>query len=268
MQYTSYHDLLSEELERRKDLNQAYSLRAFARDLNISVSRLSQVMKKKEGLSVEVANEIAKKLKLSDTKKEWFCSSVGSLHARSFKERNAFKEKVLQYKSEAKVFSEIHLEYFRVISDWYHFAILELTYLTDFKNDSTWMAEMLGISKEEVETAITRMKTLELISEEDGKLTDVFKFLGTPNDTPSSSLKKFNTQLMKKAMEALYEQDVLEREISSNIFAIRKDSLPIFKEKLRNFRRELDHEASQLKEKDAVYCLSMQFFELTNRTQE
>ena len=68
---------------------------------------------------------------------------------------------------------------------------------------------------------------------------------------------------MKKAMEALYEQDVLEREISSNIFSVRKDQLPKFKEKLRDFRRELEHEASQQKEKDAVYCLSMQFYELT-----
>jgi uncharacterized protein (TIGR02147 family) len=268
MQYTTYHDLLDEELERRKQLNEAYSLRAFARDLGISAPRLSLILNKKEGISVEVAIDLAQKLKLTEKKKEWFCSSVGSLHARSFNERNNFKQKVQKYKDEAKIFSELHLEYFKVIADWYHFAILELTYLADFQNNSSWMAEMLGISMEEVDVALDRLKKLDLIIEKDGKLVDAFKFLATPNDVPSGSLKKFNTQLMKKAMEALYERDVLEREISSNILSIRKDQLPKFKEKLRDFRRELDHEASQQKEKDAVYCLSMQFYELTNRSQK
>jgi uncharacterized protein (TIGR02147 family) len=268
MQYTTYHDLLNEEFDKRKQLNSAYSLRAFARDLGMSAPRLSQVLSKKQGISVEAASEIAKKLKLNEQKKLWFCNSVGAIHARSYKERNKFLEKVQKYKSEAKIFTELHMEYFKVIADWYHFAILELTYLQDFQNDPHWIAEILGITETEVNEAITRMKALDLIVEKEGKLVDAFKFLATSNDVPSASLKKFNTQLMKKAMEALYEQDVLEREISSNIFSIRKDQLPRFKERLRDFRRELDHEAGQQKEKDAVYCLSMQFYELTNRRSE
>lgn len=267
MQYTTYHDLLEEEFERRKQFNEAYSLRAFARDLSIPAPRLSLILNKKEGISVEAARAVAKKLKLSEQKLEWFCSSVGSLHARSIKERIEFQDRLKSYKNEAKVFSEIHLEYFKVIADWYHFAILEVTYLNDFKNDSQWIASMLGITTAEVDSAIERMKTLDLIVEKDGRLVDAFKFLATPNDVPSVALKKFNSQLMKKALEALYEQDVLSREIASNIFAIKKEKLPEFKEKLRDFRRELEREASQEKEKDAVYCLSMQFYELTNRSE-
>lgn len=267
MNYITYHDLLNEEFEKRKNLNSAYSLRAFARDLGISAPRLSQVLSKKQGLSLEAAESIVAKLRLNEQEKNWFYNSVGALHARGFKERKDFKEKVQQYKDEAKVFSELQLEYFKVISDWYHFAILELTYLKDFKNDVKWMAEMLSISEEDVQEAIDRMKALDLIVEEKGKLIDVFKFLATGNDVPSISLKKFNTQLMKKAMEALYEQDVNEREISSNIMSVRKEDLPVFKEKLRKFRREFDHEVGMQKGKDAVYCLSMQFYELTGSKQ-
>ena len=263
MQYRTYHDLLDEEFQRRKLFNEAYSLRAFARDLEIPAPRLSLILNKKEGISVEAAKEIAIKLKMNEQQKNWFCNSAGSLHARSFKERAQFSETLQKCKDGAKVFSEIHMEYFKVIADWYHFAILELTYLKDFQNDSNWIAEVLDITQEEAQAAIERMIKLDLIIEKDGKLVDAFKFLATSNDVPSASLKKFNTQLMKKAMEALYEQDVLNREIASNIFSIRKEKLPELKEKLRDFRRELEHEASQQKEKDAVYCLSMQFYELT-----
>jgi uncharacterized protein (TIGR02147 family) len=264
MQYSSYHDLLKEIFEQRKQFNVTYSLRAFARDLGIPAPRLSLVLNKKEGLSVQSAMSIALRLKLSEQKTKWFCNSVGALHARGIKERSDYQQKIQDYKQEAKVFSEIHLEYFKVIADWYHFAILELTYIDGFQNNSSWIAEMLGLQISEVEDALERMKNLDLIVEKDGKLTDVFKFLATPNDVPSASLKKFNSQLMKKAMEALYNQDVLDREIASNIFSIRKDHMPKFKEKLRDFRRELEHEASQAKDKDAVYCLSMQFYELSN----
>ena len=158
MQYVTYHDLLDEEFERRKQFNESYSLRAYARDLGLPAPRLSLILNKKEGLSVDSAEGIASKLKLSEKKREWFCSSVGSLHARSFKERNDYKDKVQKYKDEAKVFSELHLEYFKVIADWYHFAILELTYLADFQNNAAWMANILGISTEEVEIALDRMK--------------------------------------------------------------------------------------------------------------
>lgn len=267
MHYTTYHDLLNEEFEKRKDLNSAYSLRAFARDLGISAPRLSQVLKQKHGLSLEAASKIAEKLKLNSETKQWFCDSVGSIHARGFNERVNFKEKIKQYKTVAKSYSELQLEYFKVISDWYHFAILELTYLKDFKNDFRWIALTLEISEEEVFAAIERMKNLDLIREENGKLVDVFKFLATPSDTPSLSLKKFNTQLMKKAMEAMYEQEVHNREYSSNIFAINKEQLPEFKDHIRNFRRELEGKAASTKEKNAVYCLGIQLFELTTGDQ-
>lgn len=263
MQYRSYHDLLTEEFERRKQLNTSYSMRAYARDLGMSAPRLSQVMSKKTGISVEAAEALAQKLKLQDDKKKWFCHSVGALHARSTKEKNDFKEKILEYKEEAKRFSELHLEYFKVIADWFHFAILELTYLQDFQNDYDWMAAKLGITSAEVQCAVERMKALDLIKEENGKLIDSFKFLATPSDVPSIALRKYNTQLMKKAIEALHEQDVSQREVSSNIFSIDKEMIPAFKDKIRSFRRELEQEASQSKKKNAVYCLGMQFHELT-----
>ena len=238
-------------------------MRAFARDLGVSSARLSQVLSRKHGLSIEAAQEFATKLKLNTDETKWFVESVGALHSRNKSAKSEYSLKIQEYKRTAKKFSEIHLEYFKVISDWYHFAILELTYMEDFQNDHSWIAEKLGISLLEVSEAISRMKDLDLITEENGVLKDVFKFLATPNDVPSASLKKFNTQLMKKAMEALYEQDVMKREIASNIFSVRKDKVPEFKEKLRVFRRDMENEASQLKGKDAVYCLSMQFYELT-----
>ena len=245
-------------------MNGQYSLRAFARDLELTPSRLSSILQKKQGLSIATASDLARKLKLSEARKTWFINSVGSLHARSEKERAHFKQNISAQKDAAKIFTEIQLEYFKVIADWYHFAILELTYVDGFQSDAAWVARSLKIDTEVAQEAIDRMVKLELLIVKEGSLKDAFKFLATPNDIPSESLKKFNVQLMKKAMESIYEQEVDNREYASNIFSFNKEQLPMVKQKLRDFRRELELEASKPKKKDSVYCLGMQFFELTD----
>ena len=263
MNYSTYHELINEEFEKRKALNASYSLRAFARDLGLSPATLSQVFNKKNGLSLEAAELISQKLRLSEPQKNWFLNSVGSLHCRNSKERLSFQEKIKQLKQETTAYSEIQLEYFKVISDWYHFAILELTHLKEFQNDYQWIAEKLGVEAHQAEEAIERMKALDLIEERKGKLVDVFTALATTNDIPSMSIKKFHMQIMKKAMEALYEVDPSEREISSTVFSFDKNDLPLVKEKIRSFRRELENDSQLSKKKNAVYCLGIQFFELT-----
>lgn len=265
MIYQDYHELLQIELEKRKLSNTSYSLRAYARDLGLSAPRLSQIMSKKSGLSVENAQEIAVKLKLDEDRKKWFCDSAGASSARNAKEKSEYSKRITQYKREAKKFSEINLEYFKVIEDWFHFAILELTYLADFEISEAWMSKKLGITKTEVKVALERMIRLGLLTEKDGKLIDTFKFLATPSDVPSVALRKFNAQLMKKATEALHEQDVNEREISSNIFSVDKSRMPEFKDRIREFRRDMERFASESKDKTSVYCLGLQFYELTRK---
>ncbi|MEC9283740.1 MAG: TIGR02147 family protein [Bdellovibrionota bacterium] len=258
----TYRDILMDELRRRKALNESYSLRAFAKYLELSASRLSQILNEKEGLSYGKAQELVKKLKLSDKEEQIFCLSVGALHSRKHAEKEAFSHRLGEIKKSNEKYEQIGLEYFQVISDWYHFAILELTRLDDFHNDEEWIANRLGIKKEEVKLAIARMKNLKLLEEKDGKLIDNFQYLVTPQDTPSVALKKFNSQLMKKAMLALFEQDVDQREIASTILTIDREELPAIKKLIRDFRKSLERNLKS-KRKNAVYCLNTQFFDLT-----
>jgi uncharacterized protein (TIGR02147 family) len=263
MDFRDYIEILNLEFEKRKLANSAYSLRAFARDLDLSAPRLSQILNKKSGLSFEAAEALAEKLRLDEQQKKWFCDSAAVFSERSSSKKEEFANRIKEYKRESKKFSEINLEYFKVIEDWFHFGILELTYLKDFQNSEAWMAKKLGITKTEVMVAVERMKKLGLITEKDGRLIDTFKFLATPSDVPSISLRKFNAQLMKLAIEALHQQDVNTREISSNIFALNQEQIPEFKDKIREFRRDLERFASDQKDKDAVYCLGMQFYSLS-----
>ena len=50
-----------------------------------------------------------------------------------------------------------------LISDWHHYAILELVHVRDFKPDSRWLARVLGISVDEVNVALQRLLRLGLL---------------------------------------------------------------------------------------------------------
>ena len=57
-----YQDFLLEEFRARRTRNSNYSLRAFARDLDMPASKLSQNLRGLCGISVAKAEKIARKL--------------------------------------------------------------------------------------------------------------------------------------------------------------------------------------------------------------
>ena len=85
--YVDYRVQLQQEFDRRRKGNPYYSLRAFARDLAIAPSRLSEIFNHKQGLSRKVALRIADTLGFIGESRELFLDSVTSQHARSKSER-------------------------------------------------------------------------------------------------------------------------------------------------------------------------------------
>src|SRR5258708_1981839 len=92
----NYRSVLKSELETRCSRNPRYSLRAFARDLELSAPRLSGVLSGKFGLSRDAAEKIAQRLNYSKEETARFCDSVESLHARARVVRNLAKQRVSQ----------------------------------------------------------------------------------------------------------------------------------------------------------------------------
>lgn len=83
----NYRMLLRRELGSRLETNSHYSMRAFARDLGMSHSALTEVLHEKKGLSSVKATEIAKRLKLPEDETALFVLMVRKEHARSALQR-------------------------------------------------------------------------------------------------------------------------------------------------------------------------------------
>jgi uncharacterized protein (TIGR02147 family) len=256
-----YRLILKEELETRCAQNNRYSLRAFARDLNISPSRLCEVLKGKQGLSRKVALDMADTLGYHGSEKDRFCDLVESVHARSKKDRDAASERLKKYEVDSDVL-RLKNDTFKTISDWHHLAILEMIPLPFFENNPKWIARKLGISEVEVQLAVDRLIRLGLIKMEDGTLSILEGVGFITGDVPSDSIKKFHSQILKRAEKALYLQSIDKREYGTYMLSIDKSKINEAKQAIREFQHKFCKDMDEVETKDSLYCLSFQFFDV------
>jgi uncharacterized protein (TIGR02147 family) len=261
---SDYRHVLRAELESRLSRNPVYSLRAFARDLGISCSRLSEVLSGRYGLSREASLGIAARLGLSPTEQQFFGDLVESRHARSRVKRELAKAR-LKLRKKTTPENRLALDRFQLIADWYHYAILELTYLDGFQSDAVWIARFLEISETTARDAIERLQRLGLLIVRDGRFAAVDDFFDTESDVPSQALRKFHRQILEKAIDAIHLQTVHERELSAMVLAVRREQIPEAKTFIREFQREFVRRFGDGANKDDVYTLSTQFFSLKGK---
>ena len=81
----SYIDILKNDYSARSSLNHSYSLRAYARDLGISSSMLSELFNYRRKLSTKKAEQILKRINLSEREANVFMALVKKESDRSTK---------------------------------------------------------------------------------------------------------------------------------------------------------------------------------------
>ena len=258
---TDFVEILKNQYESRKARNPRYSRTAFARDIGVSAGSLSLVLSRKTGLSTRLAGSVAASLDLDEDERDRFCDLVASKHARTATDRRAATLRLSKYDKQTHSLTG---DAFRVVSDWYHFAIMELTTVREFQNAPEWIARKLGITADHARDAVERMKRLEILEiDEAGKLQAKSGFVILPSGHPNDDGKKFHEQVLAKALRSLKEHSIEERDFSSVIVRIRRTDLASAKKKLKDFRRTFVQELADGQDHDDVFCLSTQLFGLT-----
>ncbi|MBT3979893.1 MAG: TIGR02147 family protein [Bacteriovoracaceae bacterium] len=258
----SYRDILKKEFQKRVKKNSLYSMRAFSRDLDIPTSRISKIFNSKGGLSIEYARKIGGALGFGEEKLNHFCDLVEVEHGRNFSDRELAKIRLRKYESDDNDI-QLEIDKFKILSEWYHFAILELTYLDKFRSDSAWIAKSLKISERQADDAIYRLISNGLMTkDENGKLKATDDSSYVRGGFPSDAIKAFHEQVIEMARTALFEQSVDDRSYSSVIMAMDSRLIGQIKETIHKFNNELYRIIDSSPVKDSVYCLGTQFFNL------
>lgn len=215
---TFYLQCINRELARRCDANPRYSLRAFAKACGISPGDMSQFLNGKRMPSYKTAQKILQKLDISPSEQEQFLSSLAGQHqARGLKRLSpAFKQR-----SQNIPAKELSIEVFKVIGDWYHYALLMLTYVENFVPETKWMSSQLGISELEARLALTRLIDVGLLKFENGTyVCTEAHFTTADKHITTSALKRHTKQSLEKAIQSVDNDPIEKRSMTYMTMAI------------------------------------------------
>lgn len=248
--------LLQSELMRRCRLNPKYSLRAYAKSLGVDSSTLSKILRGKRPLGGISIRRLGDKLNLSPAEIDRF---IGLARGKGRKgERNA--EHVPQ-------FDQFEQDTFEALQDWYHFAILELTHVRDFRPDPKWIARALNISVSEVNASLERLERLGMLERTpEGRMversTGMLSTLGTTRT--SVALRRLQKEMLQQAILAVDNVSIDLRDNTSMTIAVDPSRLPAAKERIKKFRRELATFLTSGPECTEVYQVCFALFPVTD----
>jgi uncharacterized protein (TIGR02147 family) len=225
---------------KRREKNPSYSLRAYAKQLGLQSSAVSELLRGKRHASAKLASRILDRLGVS------------------FEER----EKILK-RIDPLVYSMIDLDTYHTIADWWHFGILSLVKTKGFKNDPIYISKRLGIPKLEAEKAVVRLKRLGFLKETPkGKLIRTQERFTTTDGIASSGVKKLHVDTLHLVEQSLFKNSVEERVNNEITMAIDIKKIPKARRLIDQF---LDKISTCLEDGDPteVYKLTVHLIPLT-----
>ena len=239
-------ELIREEFSKRKQRNPAFSLRAFARWLEISPAQLSQMITGKRPITLQTMRKISDRLGLSPLERKAVLAAVANSEAIAPEERRS-----------------LHLreDQFRVIADWYHFAILSLTRIKGASADPRWVARRLGIGVEQAHEALLRLERMGVL-----QLAPVFKQIGDPievaSEQPSEAIRKYHKQVLALAIDKIESVPTEKRQFQSMMLAIHPKRLAALKKHIDEFLAAAA-EVSDADKDTQVFQLGVQLFPIS-----
>lgn len=243
-------DWLQAEYDARRMKNPRYSLRAFAQLLGVRSGRLSEFLSGRRRLTPDACSRMASRLGLSPTEADKFVVSL-----RKTKGAN---KRVGQPTS----FEELSEDVFTQISEWYHLALLNILHLEGQAHEPAALAKRLGLNVAVAKRALRTFEKLGLIARDGDRFVRTAKPITTSKDAPSQAIKKYHSQMLEKAQDALFNVPTPERDFSASMLCVNASTMKKVKELIEKSRRQIG-ELSSKTDCDRLYALTIQFFPLS-----
>jgi uncharacterized protein (TIGR02147 family) len=252
-----YKHYLSDELARRCEKNSSYSLRAFAKALGIDAGTLSRILSGRQPLSFKMAEKILPKLELTPSQQNQFYQSL----AQQLETRKLQRVQIPHNLSEREYKGDdLSIEYYRVIADWYHVALMEMTFLKGFKPEPRYISQELGIGLTEAKLALERLIKLGLLEKKNGKIVKSKEKLSTTDrHLTTPALRKNQKQFLEKAIHSLENDPLEERSHTNMIMTVDSSKIEVAKKMIREFQMTLCNYLESGK-RDRVFNMSIALY--------
>ena len=244
--------------------NPRYSLRSWARSLGYETpSYLSDVMSRKKKASLKFTERVCRFEGIEGRERRYLELQVLIHNAVDDEQKQLYLELLKASFPDIESYN-LELDQFRLIADWYHLVILEMTALEGFCEDYDQIAEQLGtpVTGEVAKCAIERLLRLKMLERNpDGKLQKTAKYAKIGRDVPDKAIRQHHTQMIEKAKDAVEGKAFEKRYFTGSTLAVKKDDLDRIEKLVADFHAQL-HEFICDEGADTVYRVNTQVFDL------
>lgn len=253
-------EYLELELSMRKSRRPSYSMRAFARDLELSPSGLNDFLKGRVGMSKARIESLASKLQWTESRKEHFADLIQIEFERDIGKNRAAKVRVGARLKDKKI--GLSADEFKAISEWFHLAIIELSDCIDHLCAEKISTE-LKIKELDAEQAISRLIRLGLLVDTKKGLKPLSDCRHFESQTPAEAIQHFHHQILNLAKLAISEKPQSKREPHSYIFTMDTSDVIKMNREIRDATFSIINRYSQMAaKKNQIQALTVQSFEI------
>ena len=269
--FTNLEAYLGRYFQYRKALNPSFSYALWARKLGVkSPATLHMVTKGQRSPGKNLIIKFKKDLALNHDQARYFEILVGLKKHKHHLAPSLELMKELEAQHPDKGFKLIEHDQFKLISNWYCWALLEMVTLKGFKEDPKWIVEKFEfeVSETDVREALATMERMQLFGRDrNGKLIRTAKPLVAGTDRADEAIQKFHENTLKNALQSLNKHSVEQRNFESLTLCMSQEKLPEAKKAIRefmeNFCRQFDDPTA-----DQVHQLELAVIPLTQKFQE
>ncbi len=248
-----YVEVLNNYMLKQRRIQSKFTLRDFAKYLDIDSASLSSILNKKRPFPLKYVQPVTNKLNLSEVEKQKFMQSV--IEFRNNNKQTVKRKEVKEIRIPEKECQEL-------ISEWDFAAVLSIYKRESIVVDKSLVASELNLNLNRVEYIESKLNNWGIINLYLRKVNDGKIRFVTTEDKISDALIKSHLDGLDMAKEKLEQVDILMRDFSSTTFAINSKKINRAKKLIRKFRKEMDQLLEDGSE-DKVYYLGVQLFPLS-----
>jgi uncharacterized protein (TIGR02147 family) len=260
----SVNDFLRRELDRRLGGNPRYSMRAFARHLGMSPGELSEVLREKRPISARACQKVARALSLSPAEFKHLLVLATTTGAAAARAGESVPLRTNLATAQAHRLDE---DRFRLVSDWWCFAILNLLDLEEVRWTPVELSERFGITILQAQSTMERLERLGLVKKTGlDRAVATNEFVEHLTEVSSEAIRRYHRSLLEKAIEALDTHQKDERDVTGIGFAVDRRELKSIAREIAEFQDQLIAKYGRKRRGrkfDSVYQLETALFRLS-----
>lgn len=259
----NFNGIILELFKRKKEQNQSYSLRALARDMKLSPSYMSRVLRGEKTLTPQRLKKLFRILDV-DIETQAKLKSLFVINKMGSDYKN-----LVQIKNEDSHlrFKKLPQSKLSILTKWYYVPVLELMTTSGFDLSAGEISRRLGISKYMVQESVEALLKLNILEKSENKITRSNSHIRLDSSVSKPEIRQYHSAMINKANEELRKVD----DESFSLRLITGITIGANVEKLEMAKSILNdaiHKASKiLKDPMAteVYQINLQLFPLSKR---